>query len=120
MIDFETSAVAVPFYQGMRSYEDIAFQFSHHVIHGDGTIEHMPEYLNAERGHFPNFDFVRALRDQLSNDDGSVFRYAAHENTILNHIWFNYKMLVMLVINRNSLILSRLLRTLPIIQGTGI
>lgn len=86
MIDFETSTASIPFYRGMRSYEDVAFQFSHHVIHEDGTIEHLPEYINVERGHFPNFDFVRALRDQLSVDEGSVFRYAAHENTILNHI----------------------------------
>lgn len=86
MIDFETSAVAIPFYRGMRPYEFVAFQFSHHIIHKDGRIEHLPEYINVERGHFPNFDFVRALKDQLSNDNGSVFRYAAHENTILNHI----------------------------------
>ena len=86
MIDFETSSVAVPFYRGLRSYEDVAFQFSHHMIYEDGKIEHLPEYINLERGHFPNFDFVRALKDQLSNDEGSVFRYAPHENTILNHI----------------------------------
>jgi len=86
MIDFETSSVALPFYQGMRSYEDVAFQFSHHVIYEDGTIEHLPEFINVEQGQFPNFDFIRALKDQLSSDNGSVFRYAAHENTILNHI----------------------------------
>jgi hypothetical protein len=86
MIDFETSKVAVPFYRDLKPYEDIAFQFSHHMIHENGTIEHLPEYLNTERGHFPNFDFVRELRNQLNNDNGSVFRYATHENTILNHI----------------------------------
>ncbi|MEN8230664.1 MAG: DUF2779 domain-containing protein [Bacteroidota bacterium] len=86
MIDFETSTVAVPLYKGLRPYESIAFQFSHHIIHEGGSIEHLPEYLNVERGHFPNFDLVRSLRDQLSKDDGSVFRYATHENTILNHI----------------------------------
>ena len=86
MIDFETSTIAVPLYHGLRPYEDVAFQFSHHIIYEDGKIEHLPEYLNVERGHFPNFDLVRALRDQLSQDEGSVFRYAAHENTILNHI----------------------------------
>ncbi len=75
-----------PFYRDLGPYEDVAFQFSHHLIHHDGTIEHLPEYLNTERGHFPNFDFVRALREQLSGDDGSVFRYADHENTVLNHI----------------------------------
>ncbi len=86
MIDFETSTVAVPLYKGLKPYEDVAFQFSHHIIHEDGKIEHLPEYLNVERGHFPNFDFVRALKEQLSKDEGSIFRYSSHENTILNHI----------------------------------
>ena len=86
MIDFETSSVAIPFYQGMRPYETIAFQFSHHTIQEDGTIVHAGEYINAERGVFPNFEFVRRLKDELSQDQGSVFRYATHENTVLNHI----------------------------------
>ena len=42
VIDFETSAVALPFYAGMRPYEQIAFQFSHHVMHADGSIEIVP------------------------------------------------------------------------------
>mgnify|MGYP002854546388 CR=1 FL=1 len=89
MIDFETSAVALPFYKGMRPYESIAFQFSHHIIRKTGTgysIEHAGQFINVEKGHFPNFDFVRALKAELEKDNGSIFRYAAHENTILNHI----------------------------------
>jgi len=86
MIDFETSAVAVPFYKGRRPYEDTAFQFSHHVIYRDGSIEHKGQYLNVERGVFPNYEFIRKLKDELTQDQGSVFRYASHENTILNHI----------------------------------
>ncbi|MCU4173924.1 DUF2779 domain-containing protein [Carboxylicivirga sp. N1Y90] len=86
MIDFETSAVAVPFYKGRRPYEQTAFQFSHHIIYEDGRIEHKGQYLNIYRGVFPNFEFVRMLKAELSEDEGSVFRYAAHENTILNHI----------------------------------
>jgi len=31
-IDFETSLVPIPFYQGQRPYEIIAFQFSHHTM----------------------------------------------------------------------------------------
>ena len=31
-IDFETSAVALPFYKGQRPYEQTAFQFSHHKV----------------------------------------------------------------------------------------
>ena len=35
MIDFETNTVAIPFYEGMRPYQTIAFQFSHHLLHED-------------------------------------------------------------------------------------
>ena len=89
MIDFETSAVALPFYKGMRPYESVAFQFSHHVIRKTDsgyTIEHAGQFINVEKGHFPNFDFVRALKAELDKDGGSIFRYSPHENTILNHI----------------------------------
>ena len=90
MIDFETSAVALPFYKGMHPYEIIAFQFSHHVItkEGDGkySIRHAGQFLNVEKGKFPNFDFVRELKRELEKDDGSIFRYATHENTTLRGI----------------------------------
>ncbi len=87
MIDFETTAVALPFYQGMHPYEQVAFQFSHHVIHEDGTIEHKGQYLNTKKHYFPNFEFVRELKKQLEGDDGTIFRYATHENTILRDIY---------------------------------
>ncbi len=86
MIDFETTAVALPFYKGMRPYEQVAFQFSHHIIEEDGTIKHVGQYLNTAKHHFPNFEFVRELKRQLEGDNGTIFRYAAHENTILRAI----------------------------------
>jgi len=85
-IDFETSAVAIPFYKGMQPYEGIAFQFSHHIMHSDGRIEHAGQFLNTEVGQFPNFDFVRELKKQLENDTGSIFMYSPHENSTLNLI----------------------------------
>ncbi len=86
-IDFETTMVAIPFNAGRRPYEGIAFQFSHHVVHKDGTIKHFGEYLNTKQGAFPNYDFLRALKAQLENDSGSIFRYSNHENTFLNMIY---------------------------------
>jgi len=86
-VDFETSAVALPFHAGRRPYEGIAFQFSHHVMEEDGTVRHAGEYLNAASGSFPNYDFVRALKRELEQDHGSILRYAAHENTYLLHIY---------------------------------
>ncbi len=85
-IDFETCMVAIPFYKGQRPYEQIAFQFSHHIMHESGKIEHKNEFIEIERGVFPNFNFVRALKKALENDSGTIFRYAAHENTVLNQI----------------------------------
>lgn len=86
-IDFETSMVAIPFNKGRRPYEAIAFQFSHHLVHEDGTVEHFGEYLNTNPGEFPNYDFLREFKRQLENDEGTIFRYSPHENTFLNHIY---------------------------------
>jgi hypothetical protein len=85
-IDFETCAVAIPFGRGHRPYETVAFQFSHHVMHEDGQVEHRTQFLEATPGMDPSIPFVRALRNALSADDGTVFRWAAHENTVLNKL----------------------------------
>lgn len=85
-IDFETSMVAIPFHQGRRPYEQIAFQFSHHTLERDGTVKHADEYIHFTPGEFPNFEFVRRLKASLSTDDGTIFRYADHENTVLRQI----------------------------------
>ena len=90
-IDFETSMVAIPFNKGRHPYEGIAFQFSHHVVYEGGHIEHKGEYLNTAPGVFPNYEFVRKLKAELETDEGSVFRYAAHENSFLNIIYKQLK-----------------------------
>lgn len=85
-IDFETTMVALPFNKGRRPYEQMAFQFSHHIMTSDGVVTHKTQYINKEKGKFPNFDFLRALKIALSDDEGSILRYAAHENTVLCQI----------------------------------
>ena len=86
-IDFETSTVAIPFKKDRRPYEGIAFQFSHHTVDKSGFIEHKGEYINCEQGVFPNYDFLRHLKKELEDDDGTIFRYHNHENTYLNLIY---------------------------------
>lgn len=85
-IDFETCAVAIPFAKGHRPYETVAFQFSHHVMHEDGRAEHRTQFLEATPGVDPCVPFLRALREALAGDDGTVFRWATHENTVLNQL----------------------------------
>ena len=86
-IDFETAMVALPFYKNRSPYEGIAFQFSHHQINKDGSIEHKGQFLKTTPGEFPNFDFLRELKSQLEKDNGTIFRYHIHENTFLHHIY---------------------------------
>lgn len=90
-IDFETTAVALPFNKGIRPYEGLSFQFSHHTVDKDGTIEHKGQYINDRRGVFPSYEFVRVLKNELDKDEGTIFRYAVHENTYLNIIYRQLK-----------------------------
>ncbi len=85
-IDFETAMMPIPFKKGMHPYQGIAFQFSHHIIDQQGSIQHFGEYLNTEPGIDPSIEFVRALKQELENDTGTIFRYSNHENTYLNFI----------------------------------
>ncbi|TBN06696.1 DUF2779 domain-containing protein [Hyunsoonleella flava] len=85
-IDFETCTAALPFSKGRRPYEQIAFQFSHHTYYEDGEIEHSNQYISNKAAYFPNFDFIRELKKALEKDNGTIFRYHNHENTILNAI----------------------------------
>ena len=86
MIDFETSTTALPFFKGMRPYETVAFQFSHHIMYADGRVEHFNDFISWEHGKYPNLDFVRALKKSLESNNGTIFRYASHENSVLNKI----------------------------------
>jgi len=86
-IDFETSRVAIPFNKNKRPYEGIAFQFSHHTVDEKGMVKHAGEFIQAEPGVFPNYEFVRALKKELEKDQGTIFRYADHENSFLVELW---------------------------------
>jgi hypothetical protein len=85
-IDFETTAMAIPWFKGMRPYQGVPFQFSHHIIYKDGRIEHKDQFLSFEPGKFPTFEFIRSLKSCLEKDTGSIFRYHDHENTYLNFV----------------------------------
>ena len=90
LIDFETCMSAIPFAENRRPYEQVAFQFSHHVMKEGGEIIHASEFIEATPGVFPNFLFVRALKKALMGDAtklfGTIFRYSHHENTVLVQI----------------------------------
>ena len=82
-IDFETCRAAIPLHRGSRPLDLVAFQFSHHVMHADGRVEHAGECLCTQDGTSPNEAFVAALREQVGGDDGAILHYAPHEVSTL-------------------------------------
>jgi hypothetical protein len=83
-IDFETYTGALPFHQGMRPYELIAFQWSCHTIPYKGAAPIHSEWIETE-GKFPNFAFAESLMKQIGIS-GTPFMWATHENTVLRTI----------------------------------
>lgn len=84
-IDFEATRTAIPFFAGERPYSQIAFQFSLHVVEADGSVAHRAEFLGADPGVRPNYEFVRQLRNALCAV-GTIFMWTPYENTTLNAI----------------------------------
>ena len=70
--DFETFQNAIPRFDGQRPYMQIPFQYSLHILHEDGTLEHK-EFLGDE-----NSDPREALIEQMLQDitpTGSIVAY---------------------------------------------
>ena len=61
--DFETLNPAIPLFNGMSSYEKYPFQYSVHIEHEDGTLEHK-EYL-AEPGQDPREEIARRMTEDI-------------------------------------------------------
>ncbi len=83
-IDFETYTGALPFHQGMRPYELIAFQWSCHTIQERGASPLHSEWIHTG-AEFPNFEFAKSLMLRIG-DSGTPFMWAPHENTVLRTI----------------------------------
>lgn len=89
-IDFETYTGAIPFHQGMRPYETIAFQWSCHTITEPGSAPDHYQWIHTgsefpDPNKHPNIEFARTLMQQIGNE-GTPFMWASHENTVLRSI----------------------------------
>src|SRR5450631_1298589 len=66
-LDFEAMMPPIPLYEGTRPYQTIPFQWSLHVIGGDGVLNHK-EFL-ADGVNDPRRQFAEALIDALACSD---------------------------------------------------
>lgn len=71
-LDFETVAHAVPVWIGRRAFEAVPFQFSCHIRHADGKLEHR-EFLDLT-GDDPARACAEALLTAVS-DRGAIVTY---------------------------------------------
>jgi hypothetical protein len=85
-IDFETARPVLPFHRGHRPNQQLLFQFSHHVLDSAGRCEHRSQCLVATPGVAPNAPVVRALKQALSADRGTVLHWWSHERSVLRDV----------------------------------
>ena len=82
-LDFETMGTAIPRYAGTRPYQTIPFQWSDHILHQDGTLEHQ-EFLSDEDKD-PREEFASTLIESLG-ESGTIFIYTTYEKGVLNGV----------------------------------
>ena len=82
-LDFETVAPAIPRYHGTRPFHSIPFQWSDHVLHRDGALEHR-EYLSDE-DRDPREEFAQSLVKALGGR-GSIFTYTLYEKRVIEEL----------------------------------
>lgn len=79
-LDFETVGPAIPLYAGTRPFQVVPFQWSDHILHANGTLEHR-EFLHEEASD-PRMDFCRTLLHALGGQ-GSIIIYTDYEVRIM-------------------------------------
>jgi predicted RecB family nuclease len=82
-LDFETLGPAIPRYAGTRPYQSIPFQWSDHILHEDGSMDHLA-YLCPEDKD-PREEFTSTLLDVLG-DRGSICTYTNYEKGIIEEM----------------------------------
>jgi hypothetical protein len=62
--DYETFATPMPLLEGVAPYEPVPFQYSLHIVHADGRMEHRA-FLWTTRGEDPVPHLARRLQEDL-------------------------------------------------------
>jgi hypothetical protein len=73
-LDFETQMEAIPRLPGLRPFNQYPFQFSLHILHEDGTLDHF-EYLHRDASD-PREPLAKALIDTV-DPTGTIIAYNA-------------------------------------------
>jgi len=80
-LDFETIGNAIPIWLGTRPYQAVPFQWSCHIEHAGGSVDHK-EFLDIS-GALPTLELTETLLSAL-DDAGPVLVYTRYEENMLN------------------------------------
>ncbi len=80
-LDFETIEYPVPIYAGCRPYQNVPFQYSCHILHENGALEHR-EFLHLD-GTDPRQTLVTSLLNDIGERGHIVVYYASFERSRL-------------------------------------
>ncbi|NOY17777.1 MAG: DUF2779 domain-containing protein, partial [Gammaproteobacteria bacterium] len=83
-LDFESIATAVPLFDSIAPWKQLAFQYSLHVLHEDGRLEHR-EYLHREASD-PSAAVAKRLTEDIGALGSIVVYYATMERGVLNSL----------------------------------
>jgi hypothetical protein len=81
-LDFESIATAVPLFNHITPWKQLAFQYSLHVLHENGELEHH-EYLHLE-GTDPSAKMAKQLCEDIGPTGSIVVYYANMERGVIN------------------------------------
>jgi hypothetical protein len=82
-LDFETISFTIPIWPGTRPFQQIPFQWSCHVEHNDGRIEHL--WFLDTSGEMPARGAAESLVQNLGKK-GPIFMYAPFERRVINDL----------------------------------
>ena len=71
--DYEGYSSAIPRFDGFGAYEQVPFQYSLHVLHEDGTLDHK-EFLVTEPEADLTLPLIKRMREDIG-DTGSVIAW---------------------------------------------
>jgi len=87
-LDFETFQDAIPRFDGQGPYKNIPFQYSLHILHENGELEHK-EFL-ADETEDPRLTLTQRLLEDL-NDEGTIFAFhQSFEIGVINGLAQNF------------------------------
>jgi len=77
--DYEGYSSAIPRFNGFGAYEQVPFQYSLHILHEDGEMEHK-EFLVTEPTKDLTLPLVKRMREDFSDTGSVIAWYKSYES----------------------------------------